>query len=482
MARQGIRASGGLLAPFSVAVLAAVLPAIAVLPAARADGAFPTAQSILLDATQPQHIILATNFGLVTSSDGGESWSYGCETPLSANAFQYSAVAPASTRIWALAGGSLVFSDDQGCSWTASRGGGGAWEGATVRDYFVDRGEPRRVLAIVSPKGNAGAFLAMSSDGGTNFAAIPLLSVDAAGSLDGVESAQGSGALYVVARSGPEHHWTLSVSRDLGLTWQFQDIQSPVEAHAGSGAIVTLAGIDRADDRRIYLRVRASSGGATTDGLAVTGDGGASLSFPLAVPGASFAAFLQRADGTLLLAGRDGAGHSLAYRSLDRGQSFAEWNVAPLRITGLAENSGTLFAATDNFTDKLALAVSQDGQQNGGQGGGSPWKGILSFDKISSVQGCLLSLCQSDCQKKAELGLFVPAVCTSTSGGTSSDAGTAPPAKSGCGCSSVPQEPPWQVTLCGASLALIFARRRRSYEDSRACGEEGDLDSRPTTV
>jgi len=47
--------------------------------AARADGAFPSAQAVLVPADRPQEIILATNFGLVVSEDAGQTWSWSCE-------------------------------------------------------------------------------------------------------------------------------------------------------------------------------------------------------------------------------------------------------------------------------------------------------------------------------------------------------------------------------------------------------------------
>ena len=46
---------------------------------ARADGAFPNGQSILVPADRPDEIVLATNFGLVTSEDAGRTWLYSCE-------------------------------------------------------------------------------------------------------------------------------------------------------------------------------------------------------------------------------------------------------------------------------------------------------------------------------------------------------------------------------------------------------------------
>jgi hypothetical protein len=392
---------------------------------ARADGAFPTAQAILLDATRPADLVLSTNFGLVASHDGGESWSYGCETTLTSNAYQYLRLAPASSRTWALSTAGLVFSDDEGCSWA---GAGGALAGAFVTDYFVSRGDPTWVVAIAAGVGGNGASLYGSRDGGTTFTVIPLYRLEGDGALDGVEITGPSGAtLYVVARPAPDHHVTLALSRDAGQTWSSRDLAASLAAAVGDDAAVTLAGVDKDDDQRIYLRVRANANGVESDGVALTTDGGATLTVPLSVPGALFNAFLQRADGTLLIAGRDADGASLAYLSRDRGATFVPWNLGKLRVTGLAERGTTLFAATDNFAEGTALASSDDA--------GNTWKARMSFDRISAVQSCLRVACASDCEKKAEIGLFPAATCSAT---PSTDAGGAPgSSQSGCALAGV---------------------------------------------
>ena len=65
--RRGIEAA-------ALAALAIAAPA-----RARADGAFPTPEAVLVPADRPQEIILATNFGLVISEDAGQTWSWSCE-------------------------------------------------------------------------------------------------------------------------------------------------------------------------------------------------------------------------------------------------------------------------------------------------------------------------------------------------------------------------------------------------------------------
>ena len=63
-------------------VLGLSLFALAPTSVARANGAFPDSSGLLFPADRPELVVLATNFGLVTSEDGGTSWSWSCESEL----------------------------------------------------------------------------------------------------------------------------------------------------------------------------------------------------------------------------------------------------------------------------------------------------------------------------------------------------------------------------------------------------------------
>jgi len=43
------------------------------------NGAFPDSQAVITPAERPHEILLATNFGLITSTDDGRSWTWSCE-------------------------------------------------------------------------------------------------------------------------------------------------------------------------------------------------------------------------------------------------------------------------------------------------------------------------------------------------------------------------------------------------------------------
>ena len=83
--------------------------------AARANGAFPEAENILTPADRPQEIVLVTNFGLVTSTDGGTTWLWSCEQDGNMLGMLYQLTPLPRNRLFAIANQKLAFSDDRSC-------------------------------------------------------------------------------------------------------------------------------------------------------------------------------------------------------------------------------------------------------------------------------------------------------------------------------------------------------------------------------
>ena len=59
--------------------VAAAVTLSAVAPAAEANGKFPFADQVVVDQSNPDHLVVRTSFGLVVSSDAGASWGWVCE-------------------------------------------------------------------------------------------------------------------------------------------------------------------------------------------------------------------------------------------------------------------------------------------------------------------------------------------------------------------------------------------------------------------
>src|SRR6202042_149964 len=98
-----------------------LVAALAAAPA-RADGAFPDGQSIMVPADRPDEILLATNFGVLASEDAGASWIWSCEQPVNSYGRLYQMGPAPAHRLYAIANGKLIFSDDEACGWQVAGG------------------------------------------------------------------------------------------------------------------------------------------------------------------------------------------------------------------------------------------------------------------------------------------------------------------------------------------------------------------------
>jgi hypothetical protein len=432
---------------------------------ARADGAFPDAQAVLLPRDRPDEIILATNFGLVFTQDGGGTWAYSCESEQTLNGFRYvigppasGSASPSGDRIFAVAmpPPGLPVSADDGCSWTLA--GGDLTDPsnpAQASDVFPDPSNASRVFALAVPQDPADAPGAVyrSMDGGLTYRG-PLYNPQDDGQrpfMTGVEvSASSAGTVYATWYDRVGDHPHLARSTDGGYSWS----DSTLEAEIGP-CKPYLAGVDPADPQTIVLRlISADNAAEPFEALAVTHDGGGTWTTPLQLAGGSLQGFVRRQDGSLVAIGimqsTDGTvPTSYLFRSTDGGKSFSGDALA-YHAKGLAERNGALFMPTDNFKDLVALVSSADGRS---------WKSLLRFDQISAIRSCVYATCRASCDLLGGLTIFPAQVCDSM------QTPAPPPAKggSGCSCTAAPaRATPW--VGCGVALALMIAvrwRRRR---------------------
>ncbi|HLK90252.1 MAG TPA: hypothetical protein VKZ18_10180 [Polyangia bacterium] len=376
--------------------------------AARADGAFPDSEAILTPAERPDDILLVTNFGLITSSDDGATWSWSCETTNAFGLF-YQWAPPPSNRLLAVANDALVYSDDLACGWSTA---GGTLAGVSVTDAFVDPSDAQHVLAL----GFANSTYALyeSRDGGATFG-VPLYDAPAGDSLAGVEIARSDPQTIYLAIAASDAHPRLARSIDGGATFTVNDLSATL----GAGQIRIIA-VDPQAPQKVYLRLLA----ATNEAVAITADGGLTATAPLTLDG-NLTAFARLASGTLLAAGTiQSAMVAATFRSTDSGASFQMLDGQPA-IRALSERGGLVYAATNNFGDGYAIGTSTDE--------GTTWQPLFAYADVQQISPCLAATCAATCDGEAGLSVWPEAVCSAGSTGGAGGAGGVGGAGAGAG-------------------------------------------------
>lgn len=442
---------------------------------ARADGAFPDSQSILTPAALPHEIALATNFGLVLSTDDGGTWTWTCEQTLNAYGGLYQMGAPPRNRLYAVAPAGLVFSDDSACTWSLASG---AVSGMNVLDAFPDPSNPDRVFVVAAETADGGITYALfeSIDGGATVSTLRY-TADAGDHITGVEIARSDPTVvYVTLTSGTTFTPKLGRSTDGGKTWQLHDLGAALGAGITS---IRLMAVDPQDATRAFLRV----GGAAGELIAVTSDGGATVQMPLSFPGGIVSAFARLDDGRVIVGGVMGV-DPVAFASSDHGATFTPLP-APPHLRALGARGALLYAVADDVADGYAIATSTDE--------GMTWKPLMRYDQIQAIQACAKAQCQTDCLARADLDQWPTSFCSAdapttsppettdggvghpdgdaaisdaaagTTGDASRTGSTAPP--SGCHCEAVNARLSGREALLAVSVlagALLSRRRRRS--------------------
>jgi hypothetical protein len=416
--------------------IAAVAVAVSTPAIALANGAFPDSENILTPADRPQEIVLVTNFGLLSSADGGQTWLWSCEQEGNALGILYQLTPLPRDRLLALANQGLVISDDRSCGWQVV---GGALAGQAITDVFVDPVGGARVMAVGVL--NQAYTVFQSTDAGTTFA--PLYQAPPGHTVNGVEFARSDPNVVYVALRTSEGALVLGRSDDGGVSFALRD----VSADLGPGVLRIIA-IDPEDPDRVLFRFL----GANDQSIGLTVDGGLTLTKPLTVNG-NFTSFTRLANGTLLVSGMvDFSTVPGLYRSRDRGATF-EAIPDPPAIRALSQRAGTVYAATNNFGDGYALGTSVDE--------GTTWQPMMSYADVDAINPCLKAQCQATCDLEVQLSLWPAEVCSADPPPPSSTTGCCDVAGSGGAASGLP-----------ALLLLVLAarRRRRSRPGGGASG------------
>jgi len=411
-----------------------------------ANGALPASYGILLPADKPKEVVLATNFGMIISEDAGKSWLWTCERPETSFGYLYAVGSAPRDRIYALSpDAGLAFSDDDTCTWQTS---GGALANLVASDFFVDRTNADRVLAVAASidadSGDIGPpALFQSMDGATTFSDTPLFTAPLGANIVSVEIARSNPmVIYVAMYTTPDRHPRLLRSADGGQTWMDRDVEPTLGAN--EFRILT---VDPDNADVLYLRVIALG----MESVAVTRDAGMTFTMPITVTKGTLSAFLRLASGTVLVGGLlnldTGGMNGTAFRSTDGGNTFGPWTLTPQpHILGLAERDGVLYIAGKNYSDGWALATSHDE--------GMTIQPLSTYSDVHGIKPCAMSMCGDQCKLVSSQAVWTNDVCTWVPGMT-------PPPKSVCHCAAAAGSGGAAVLMALLSVVLVAHRRRR---------------------
>jgi MYXO-CTERM domain-containing protein len=349
---------------------------------ARANGALPATIQVLVPPDAPATTIVATNYGVISSTDDGGHWRWICEHGLGQQGKAYQLTAPPRGRLLGLATEGLIASDDLACGWTLLD-----QQLVIPLDYFPDptRGERVAVLGISRQQQRVYQIAELGS------AAPRILYTAPAGQrLSTVEIARSDGqVLYAtLIPDDPTAAASIARSGDGGATWT---VLTPAPPARDLGILA----IDAADARRLFLREVASDG----DRLLISEDAGQTLR-TLRAPGRVMSAFRPLASGHLMVAWLD-VDRGYLERSSD-GTTFV--TLAPaFHASALAERAGRLYAGLDHFADGYVLAASEDE--------GDTWRRVMGLSDVVAGECAAAPECAGICRGLITRKVFTPATC-----------------------------------------------------------------------
>ena len=417
---------------------------------AEANGRFPAAGQIVVDPSDPAHILVRTTYGLLSTRDRGATWDWICE-----EAVGYSGILDPPVAI--TADGTVLAGVFNGLS--IARGDSCGWafvSGELTSRYVVD---------VSTEKGTPEASVALSSNGLGNSQFVTRLWESPHNAMTWVQAgvdlpSDFLGLTVDVAPSDPAHVYAsgliavgageyvgaIARSFDRGQTWEPLPIP---ESDATTGPY--LAAIDPGIPERLYLRVDGEPGR-----LLASSNGGETWD-EIFVGAGKLKGFALSPDGTTVLVGGDKDG---IWRAASATLDFEK--VSDVAVECLTWFGADVYACASEFRDGFTIGVSVDEGATFTAMHHLPCvRGPLACDPASTVA----TVCG---------GAWPPiaatldwASCNGQGGGSAISSGGAPPSPEaetgeGCGCRTAPVAPRTALALglCLAALILRIRRRR----------------------
>jgi photosystem II stability/assembly factor-like uncharacterized protein len=409
--------------------LALALAFTAIATPAAANGRFPAASQLVIQRTDPTHMVLRTTFGILFSSDRGANWDWICEAAIGYSGSEDPSLgATASGAVVAGTSIGLFVSPDRGCAWNPIGG-------ELTKEFIVDvvvRPDQLHTALVVTNK-----YVGQTDAGGSSYDTRLFLSSD-----DGATWAPQGSALdpsllaetIEVAKSDPTRIYVSAirslpaadgglgfeglvyVSKDTGATWT----KRTVPLIAGEERPL-IAAVDPVNPDRLY--VRTSGTGASR--LLISDDAGQTYSPKFTGTGA-LKAFALSADGSKLYVGGEADGVNLAATG-----DFVFKKTSGIKADCFALDGDTLYACASDGIDHFTVGASTDD--------GATFTPLLHLSTVRGPLGCDPASPGGRCVETW------PSVQATLGGGQAPDAGvtkappdqTPPPPinkKGGCAC------------------------------------------------
>ena len=343
--------------------------------AAVANGRYPTAQQVIEDARDPNHLVVRATYGLLVTRDAGKRWSLICEEAVGygGNEDPMLGLFGNGTLLAGTLDG-LTLAADNGCSFSRAQGGLGSTEIVDIAVQPLDRARAL-LLARRAETGFAEHRLWQSSDNGASWnelggpfgAALNLVAT----AFDAAPSEQRR--IYVSGLvDAPTLHGVLLRTHDGAVSWKALPIMD-----TGPTAIPFLSAVAPNDPDTVYVRIRS----AKADRLLVSSDAGRSWRRVLEGK-AVMAGFALSPDGTELAIG---FGLPERRRTVDctrlglwkastRDLRFSKVLDGPVQCLAWTEHG--LYACFNERTQGFEVGLSRDGG-----------KSFRSLMKLRSVEG-----------------------------------------------------------------------------------------------
>lgn len=409
------------------------------LPASvEANGRFPAAVNSSFQPADTQHILVPTTFGLLTSSDSGESFQWVCEDAVGyGGTYDPDYAITTAGRIYATTFSGLRYSDDGGCTFAGTEFYGDPDGGNTpvlLQGYWVGEVEiasDGKIWAATSTGGQSNNIYV--SDDGVTFNAAnnfhqtawwkslrvapsnPSVVYTSAYVLEVVDV---SPSTALIRRTG-----------DGGANWTELAID---DFDVGSQPNIIIEGISPSDPNIVFARV-VSARQPVGDDIYRSIDGGQSWTKVLEL-GGTMSAFLIRSDESVMVAT---ATPCLGELPTDNDASVPDKGCVRISPTGaantfvapavepkvgcLGENAdGKLYGCGSNWEpDNFAFGYSEDN--------GDSWNKLMRFSEIDGPLACPAETQQNTCAQLQWPSLCVMlGICEAPDAGPSAaaDAGT----------------------------------------------------------